>query len=402
MLKASTSRKSDICAIPSVLSQISLRVSSDKMLRHRIRQWRINTKNKRSMSRAGDQDGTRASPYNEKDILQTAVMRELQRPIPISSEEAPQRLLLSTIDQYFEHAWEVDLEEDDGLDAVNLLVNVDNAIVYAANNDSKYGWAFLRKAEMELQQRDWCQLSPRCIIALIGVLGIWLCEPTELESNLRRLVKGCVSNLIGERHPMVIMMEMALCGKLNLETCQICFAMAEARAASNTSDSKEMEVIHRATRTAHLGMLWHLGEFEKLVKILDSWSPTNAHGKLLKLRYLAEAKTDSGEYEEADRLFSIAIQGFSSQQYNAMGLHNLIKSYVQSLVDRNRPKEAVEVFLDGLSRYEEAAKDSDVITPKLDALRLDAEWCLGDCCDSEGLDQVMRKLDAMTLDTCIS
>jgi hypothetical protein len=71
-------------------------------------------------------------------------------------------------------------------------------------------------------------------------------------------------------------------------------------------------------------------------------------------------------------------------------------------LDQERPGDAVDVLLIGLSRYEEAAKrsyDSNARAMEIDWLRMFATDWRTECPGQEGLDLVIEKVDAMSLDT---
>jgi hypothetical protein len=372
------------------------------MLRERFRQWRINNKNKTSNLRGATSDGIGFHGTGKRRRLDVLPTTRLERSISTSLEDAPQRLFLSTMDHYFEHAWTSKLKRREGREAVSVLTRITNAIEMIADIDSQSGWAILKKAGMELRQVDWLRLSPTSIIRLVKCLGNWSIRLTGLGGSLRTTVKLFLSRIIGERHPVVLMMETALCGKLDVETCQRYLAIADAKATINASDREEKERINRDTRFAYVRVLRYFNQYERIEEVLNSLSPVSASRQCVKLQYLAEAKRRSGEYDEAERLCSAAVDAFSSSDAHVTYLLSLIRCHVATLLDQNRPEDAVEVFFKGFSLYETATNrnyDPQERAKDRDWLRMDATGWREEYPDFGGLDLVIEKLDAMSLDT---
>jgi hypothetical protein len=306
---------------------------------------------------------------------------------------------------YLDYAWESRLAKslNDGVD--RLLFDINGAIDLAAGIQSKVGWTILKQAETRLQQANWSRITPTGIVSLVHNFVDWHTEagiPTygdEIASRLRQLLKTCVSCIVGEQHPIVLMMESALCGTLDLETCCSFFAMADTKAKANGSSRDEREEISRRIRLAHVEVLWLTDQYAMIEDVLRSWAPSRTVDEYVKLMRLAGTKKCLGDYEEAERLYRAC---WEAPETVCRGFHrSAISGYASILMRQERPQEAVIVFLKGLLRYEERMDQLDSTERALDIdwLRMEAADMRDDFPDCEGLDLVIAKLDAISLAT---
>ena len=373
------------------------------MLRQRIRQWSLNTKNKRSVT-SGKKSSTRSNrrpQHRQESMIDALMSKTALRPAQTCADDALQRNLLCSLHHYFDYACEFgrDRPLDHGHDVSRLLNRIDNAISLAAGIQSKAGWETLRRAETELQQANWSRISPHHIIRFMTELAHWDDYVNKTTRSLRKLVKNCISCVIGERHPVILMFDAALCRKLDLETCCRFLAMADTRATANTLSRKEKQEVDRAIRRARLETLWQFEEYAMMEDILQPLLPRNARDEIEESQDLADAKLHLGKLDEAERLYLAAWEACSNEEVCQSTLLNVTEGHAQVLLQQARPQEAINVFLDGLLLYENAKYEVDSTARGLDLdwFRWRAELMRADFPDSEGLDLVTARLDAMSL-----
>ena len=169
------------------------------MLRKRIQEWRIDTKNKRS--------GTSGKKFTPKNSLPSQQKREtiteaLMNVKPESALQsfaghALQRELLCSFHHYFDYAWRSRLEVFESSPVAVLLHRIDTAITVAAAFQSKAGWTALRNAERDLQTVNWFRVRPEDIQNFIYNLLDWADTSNDITFPLRNLIKDCLSSTIG-------------------------------------------------------------------------------------------------------------------------------------------------------------------------------------------------------------
>ena len=336
-------------------------------------------------------------------MIDALMSKTALRPAQTCADDALQRNLLCSLHHYFDYACESGRDGPQGYGdgLFRLLTRIDDAIILAAGMQSKFGWATLRKAEAELQQANWARISPQHVIRFMIQFAHWADDVDETIRGLRKLFKNCISCVIGERHPIVLTIDAALGRKLDFETCSRFLAVANTRATANTFSRKEKAVMDREIHYARWGTLELFEEYAMMEDFLQSWLPLNARDEIEKLQGLAEAKQCLGKLDEAERLYLAHLGcGCSNEEVSRPSLLNVTAGHAWMLLQQARPQEAINVYLEGLLRYEKAKYElhSTERGLNLDWFRWQAESTRADFPNSEGVDLIIAKLDAMSLE----
>ena len=360
------------------------------MLREQIRKWRINNKNRRSNAAGCILNHSQSTNDYQPTVLVPSSVPTLERPFTTNADDVYERGLLSSIDHLLENSWSIDAGLYEGHRLVNLLITLENAVKLAADIQSPAAWTTLKSAGVKLKQASWSRISPRNIVYLIRIIGYWGLEKDDTTRGLRNSLKVCISSFIGEQHPITSIMDGALKRQLDVESYLKIFTLATAKAQTKPLSAAEKEDMIHYARLSYIKILWYFRQYKRMEDVLNTWIPTEASDQCYKLRRLAQAKIGLRQYNEAEQLYKDALTSFTA-------LHqfiDIISGYVWSIMKQDRTNEAVDVFLNCMATYEDAAYRDYDSTQRA----LHIEWfrneavTLQEVTQSEKLTSVIAKL----------
>lgn len=376
-------------------------MSREKMLRERLRKWGINTKNKRIKSSSNAINGNDRPDPPRGTVNKAFLTARPLVPIPTNPKDVPQRRLLSTLDHYLESNWAGPIETYEGDWAVRIVMTLGDAVRLAAGDHSRAGWITLQNAEIELQQATWSRISVRNIVRMISAFGEWSTESNDVSRRLQQLVHFQLSRIIGKEHPLVLTMGVAIGGLLDVETCSRMLTVTDIRAKSKTMEAHEKAQLEHEIRLAYLGALWRCRELKMMEQALHAWSPVDAVEECERLWCLGKIKLELHEYHEAERLFVTARELKLDKRLHLCQLTNIAMGLFDTLMLQGRPDDAAEVFMTGLSCYDEQTRtELDHIVRALDIDWFRSRAVQGRAASAQGgeLDPVIAKLESMSLD----
>lgn len=367
------------------------------MLRQRLKQWGVNNKNKKpARSRKSVRDNrVYASGSQVERLLSTLAV---QRSVSTSPEDFRGRRLLKAMDDYFEHAWESRLPVKAGVDAVNTLARIYQAVELAASSDSRYGWALLKKAGSAIQRADFSQISPKTISSLIRIACPWRSSRHTMQYKIFNVVSTLLSQCLGELHPVALLLGSFSRNEVDLSMCVRLLASSAIKTAAHCLNAEEKEMMTTRSMSTLIYMLWDVEGHEMMENILKTWSPTREESEANRLLGLAVLKLRGRQYREAQDLCSAALP---LARGNVWILIRIYDCYTGSLCRQKLYKEALGVFLNGVDHIKEVVAFSGrrYRTMVIEWLRKTSTELQRDHRDFRSLDQINEKLEAMSLET---
>jgi hypothetical protein len=240
------------------------------MLRVRFRQWGINHKNKRSVR--AHSTLLAASSTVGRSRAANVLSTQLERPVTTSPEDVRQRQFLKAMDDYLEHAWQLELDLYEGRDIV-LALNLGWEMEVAATSSSKCAWSALKKAASTLQEQNFNRISPCMLVSLLTNALSWGEPENSMEEQIRKNFCNYLLSLFGALHPVVIAVVFAIQNKLDLSTCQGILRISDAKSHANSTTTEQKELIAEWSRESYIEILWFYG--------FRVWRTSSTHGRPL-------------------------------------------------------------------------------------------------------------------------
>ena len=381
------------------------------MLKDRFKQWQINTKNRRPVSKTisicRQTRSPNPSPPVHSECGQRKVVAPAAPPI-VNLEQSKERHLLHELNCWYERAWHhINFSINgwyikyDGIDQIldDVQISLDSAVYF----NSERAWRFLRKFEDSLQNADWQPVRPRTVTQLLAVFVPWQPSSSAKGNNVRvRVVKllqwmlrKSVVNSFGSEHPIALLINMALHRQIGLDICQHIASLEEHHIRQSAPSSQKTFQIECA-KIRSIRNLYELEECEALENLTRG---LYLQSDALRTRYfcfLGLNKHVQGKYPEAGRLFFTA--------YNeSTDLHSVFQTaecYFVVLLDQGKAVEAARTVLTLLRRLKvNHLTSSDTIylewfTYSVRSTYSEQQLLGGDC---SGMDEVLAQIAAIRI-----
>lgn len=366
------------------------------MLRTRLRAWGVQKNKKGLVPRQGISGPT--------DAMVAESAPSLERPLSTSTEDHLPLQFLSSMDHYFESATGTGLGHESTQRSwviSNLFVNLASAIDLAASHHRNSAWKFLRQAGSDLLQCDWQQIDPRHMLKIFGQIADWRYSSSSSEREILRTILGFVSTTAGKQHPVCLVMDLTIRGKLNDDVFRKGLLVAQARGEAYDMDEETSQSWHRILQEIEFELYWDGGDWAACLESIHSWTPLDRRGEITQLMQLVRVNLKLREQEEVTELCEAAYDTIPSGEDHFYYATCFVLYHIQALLGQGRCKDAVKICLEKLSILDTLAPADGIfeyilVLQYLRLLFID-ERTNHDVGNAD-LDKLIEKLDAMSID----